>query len=266
MRNNIRILAAATLLILTACATNTKEEQKKELPPETLYSRGMQSLQDANYKEAIADFEEIERQHPASDYAAEAVVRKAHALYLRGSYDQAVDTIDAFLVQYPAHHSVAYMYYLKAICLYEQIADVGRDQSITQEAMEALAAVIERFPESNYARDAKMKLDLAFNQLAGKEMEVGRFYLNEQRPTAAINRFQTIVEHYNTSIFIPEALYRLTEIYYSLGVIDQAKKYAAVLGHNHPNTIWYTKAYDLVEHGKTEAETSVGKRIIKKIW
>jgi outer membrane protein assembly factor BamD len=250
---------------ITACSTSKKDE-KISTDPSILFNEGSNSIREGNYKKATEKFEILEREHPASEYAAESTIRKAYSYYLNGQYDESIFASEDFLKQYPTHKSIPYIYYLKALCYYDQIVDLGRDQQLTQEAFDALEEVIIRFPNSKYANDAKLKRDLAFNQLAGKEMNIGLFYLNKASPTAAINRFKTVIDRYETSIFTPEALYRLTEIYYSLGIVDQAKKYASVLGHNYPSSDWYKKAYKLIESGISEPEQSITKRIISKVW
>ena len=168
---------------------------------------------------------------------------QGYAEYLQNRYTQAIATLDRFIQLHPAHRDISYAYYLRALSHYEQIADVQRDQRATQEAMGALQEVVNRFPESAYGRDARLKIDLARDHLAGKEMEVGRYYLNQKLYTAAINRFQRVVEEYQTTNHTAEALHRLTEIYLLLGLTDQARKTAAVLGHNYPGSSWYSASY-----------------------
>ncbi len=265
LKKYLLTLTLATLL--SACSTGKKDnEEAITHDPSQLYRDGNLAIQESKYKTAIKNFETIEREHPASAFASEASIKKAYSFYLNDEFDEAIFTVEDFLKQYPSHSGVAYMYYLKALCYYDQIVDIGRDQQLTQEALEALEEVVTRFPDSEYANDAKLKIDLAFNQLAGKEMNIGVSYLHKGKVIAALNRFRTVVTYYDTTIFVPEALYRMTEIYYSLGAVDQAKKYAAVLGYNYPNNKWYKKAYDLLESNISEPKTSITKKIINKIW
>jgi len=169
---------------------------------------------------------------------------QGYAEYLQSKYTSAIGTLDRFIQLHPSHRDVAYAYYLRALSHYEQIADVQRDQRTTQEAMGALQEVVNRFPETAYGRDAKLKIDLARDHLAGKEMEIGRWYLNQKLYTAAINRFQRVVDEFQTTNHVAEALHRITEIYLLLGLTDQARKTAAVLGHNYPGSSWYADSYD----------------------
>ncbi|MCH7932009.1 MAG: outer membrane protein assembly factor BamD, partial [Proteobacteria bacterium] len=191
-------------------------------------------------------FDEVERQHPYSVWATKAQIMAAYAHYQANAYDDAVLAAKRFIDLHPGHRDVAYAYYLIAISYYEQISDVGRDQKMTELAFERLDEVIRRFPDTAYARDAKLKLDLARDHLAGKEMEVGRFYLRRGEYIAAINRFQIVVEKYQTTTHVPEALHRLTEAYLALGVTDEAQATAAVLGYNYPGNEWYQDSYVLL--------------------
>jgi outer membrane protein assembly factor BamD len=169
--------------------------------------------------------------------------------------------IEQFVRLNPGNKNIPYMYYLLALSYYEQIADVRRDQEMTEKALAALRDVSARFPDSDYARDAKLKLDLAFDHLAGKEMEIGRFYQKQGKYISAINRFKAVVQKYETTSHVTEALYRLTETYMALGVVDEAKRYAAVLGHNYPKSKWYSYAYRITEEGKNSP-----KRPSKPSW
>jgi outer membrane protein assembly factor BamD len=170
----------------------------------------------------------------------------AYALYQDNQFDEAILAADRFIQLHPGNRDIAYAYYLKAICYYIQITDVGRDQKITQEALRALEEVVRRFPDSRYARDAKLKLDFTRDHLAGKEMEIGRYYLKQAEYLAAMNRFKRVVDDYQTTTHVPEALERLVECDLALGMTDEAKKNAAVLGYNYPGSHWYSDAYELV--------------------
>lgn len=246
----LKFLSCFSVFGLVIACSSTNKIENIDTDPFQLFKEGKREIIAENYKSAISKFELIEREHPASDYAAKALINRAYAHYLNSNYDEAIFAAEDFIRQYPADREIAYMHYLKAIAKYEQIINIGRDQQVAAEALEALVEVFEKFPNTKYARDAKLKYDLAFNHLAGKEMDVGRFYLKRNHIQAAINRFRIVVNKYNTSIFIPEALYRLVECYYSIGVKKEAQKYAAVLGYNYPNTEWYTKAYKIINRNQ----------------
>jgi outer membrane protein assembly factor BamD len=196
---------------------------------------------------AAALFDEVERQHPYSPWARRAQLMSAFAYYVGRNYNQSIESARRFLSIHPGNKDAPYAYYLIALCYYEQISDVERDQAITQQAMTALNEVNRRFPRTQYAADARLKLDLVRDHLAGKEMEIGRFYEKTGRWLAAQIRFQNVVENYQTTSHIPEALYRLTETNLALGVPEEAQRYAAVLGSNYPGNVWYEKAFYLFE-------------------
>ena len=240
-------LTAASLL-LAACGDDKDKAEHPPAPVETLYNEAADKLDAKQYKDAAKAFDEVERQHPYSEWATRAEVMAGFSLYRAGGYDDAVSTLQRFVKLHPGHESTAYAYYLIALCYYEQISDVGRDQKITEQALSALTEVVKRFPETEYARDAKLKLDLTYDHLAGKEMQVGRYYLTRDEYLSAINRFRYVVENYQTTSHVPEALYRLVECYLKLGVTDEAQKYAAVLGNNFPDSSWYRDAYALMQN------------------
>ncbi len=215
-------------------------------PVAELYNSGLEKLKAGSYKAAAKSFAEVERQHPYSKWATKALLMQAFTNYQRNAYDDAINAADRFISLHPGHKDTAYAYYLKAICEYEQISDIRRDQSRTQKALEALEEVGKRFPQSPYAADAAKKALLARDHLAAKEMEVGRYYLKKGSYLAGINRFKKVVTDYQTTSQVPEALYRLTEGYMALGVVSEAQTAAAVLGQNFPNSQWYKDAYTLV--------------------
>lgn len=248
MRNSKFLLSASLVCFLAACSSG-KDDDIAQKPPESaekLYSDARTKVDEENYKEAIKTFEEVERQHPYSSWATNAQVMSAYSSYEMEDYDSAVSTLERFVKLYPDNESTPYAYYLISMCYYDQISDVGRDQKITEQALVALREVVRRFPDSNYARDAKIKLDLTLDHLAGKEMQVGRYYLKRDDTLAAVNRFRYVVENYQTTSHTPEALHRLVEVYLKLGVTEEAKRYAAVLGHNFPNSLWYRDSYKLM--------------------
>lgn len=215
--------------------------------PEALYEKAQATFATYQFKQAIKDFEEVEQQHPYSPLATKAQIMAAYSAYRAEEYDEAMMIVDRFVKLHPTHESTPYAFYLKALASYDQITDVGRDQSLTDAARSALREVMARYPDSEYAQDAKLKLDLTYDHLAGKEMEVGRYYLGRQEYVAAINRFRKVYENYETTSHIPEALHRLVEAYSLLGVREEAEKYAAVLGYNYPGSKWYRYSYRILK-------------------
>ena len=211
-----------------------------------LYNEGLAELNSGGYNRAQKKFAEVERQHPYSKWATKSILMQAFAAYQRNAYDDAINSCDRFISLHPGHKDTPYAYYLRALSQYEQIADVRRDQSRTEKAVDALEEVARRYPDSTYAADAAKKALIGKDHLAGKEMEVGRYYLKKGSYLAGINRFKKVVTAYQTSSHTPEALYRLAEGYMALGVVSEAQTAAAVLGHNFPNSQWYQDAYGLV--------------------
>lgn len=214
------------------------------VPVETYYNNGVDALNAKRYKLAGAQFDDVEQYYPYSSWAVNAQLMHGYVDYLQNNYTDSISVLDRFIQLHPANRDIAYAYYLRALSYYEQIADIQRDQKGTQEAMAALQEVVNRFPDSAFGRDARLKIDLCRDHLAGKEMEVGRWYEKQHLYTAAINRFQRVVDDFQTTNHTPEALHRLTEIYLLLGLTDEAKKTAAVLGHNYPGNSWYEASYD----------------------
>ena len=218
--------------------------------PEALYNNGVDALNQRRYAIAATQFEAVQQNFPYSSWAVNALLMQGYSEYLQNRYTEAMGALDRFIQLHPANKSIAYAYYLRALSFYEQIADIQRDQRGTEQAMAALQDVATRFPDSAYARDARLKIDLCRDHLAGKEMEVGRFYQQQKLHAAAIGRFQRVVDDYQTTNHAPEALHRLTEIYLTLGLMDQAKRTAAVLGHNYPGSPWYSDSYaNLADNG-----------------
>lgn len=244
-------LLAAQLVVLGACGT-TKPPEMAERAAEDMFNEGMGYLRMGAPFDAARLFEEVDRQHPYSVWATKSQLLYAYSLYEMNKYDEAVAALNRFLSLHPGSRDAAYAYYLKGLSYYERIADARRDQEITNRALEALQDVIRRFPDSTYARDARLKIDLTRDNLAGKEMEVGRFYQTRNQYLAAINRYRRVVESYQTTSHVPEALHRLTECYLALGVVDEAKTAAAVLGHNYPGSEWYSDSYALMTGVRVE--------------
>ncbi len=243
---------ALGLLALAACAS--KEEEYVERPVEEIYNQAMDQLDKGNLGAAAKEFDEVERQHPYSAWATQAQLQAAYTNYEARKYDDAILALDRFIQLHPGHRNIAYAYYLKGLCYYDQIADVGRDQKMTQLALQSLSEVVTRFPTSRYARDAQLKIDLTRDHLAGKEMTVGRYYQKQGHFLAAINRYKVVVDQYQTTTHVPEALHRLVESYESLGLADEAKKVASVLGHNFPGSEWYIDSFENVENVKVRPD------------
>jgi outer membrane protein assembly factor BamD len=242
----LRRALAGTLFLAAAACGSDGEEEYVERPVEELYNEGLDNLHASENDDAALLFDEVERQHPYSTWATRAQLMAAYAHYQEARYDDALNAIDRFLSLHPGHSSAPYAHYLRALCYYEQIADITRDQKNTELALSALNEVVRRYPDSPYARDAQLKIDLARDHLAGKDMEIGRFYLMRGEHQAAINRFRSVVERYQTTTHVPEALHRLTEAYLALGIVDEAQTAAAVLGHNYPGSEWYADSYLLL--------------------
>lgn len=257
-------MAGCLCVLLAACAS-TDEPEYVERPVEELYNEAMDSLLAADYAEAARLFDEVERQHPYSVWAAKAQLMAAYANYQDNKYDDAVNALDRFIQLHPGNRDVAYAYYLRAISYYEQISDIGRDQKMTRLALESLEEVARRFPESRYARDATLKIDLARDHLAGKHMEIGRFYQARGEYLAAINRFRTVVQDYQTTTHAPEALHRLVECYLALGVTEEAQATAAVLGYNFPGSPWYADSYALLTGVDLRPKKGAGSWI-DRVW
>ena len=241
-----RWLGAVALVSTLAACGGGKKDVYVEKPVDDLYNKAMDEMVEDRYAAAAKTFDEVESQHPYSVWATKSQIMAAYAQYEAGNYGEAIVSADRFIQLHPGHRDIAYAYYLKAISYYVQITDVGRDQKITEQALKALDDVVRRFPDSKYARDAKLKLDFTRDHLAGQEMEIGRYYLKRGQYLAAINRFKRVIDNYQTTTHVPEALERLVECDLALGLYDEAKANAAVLGHNYPGSEWYEDSYALV--------------------
>jgi outer membrane protein assembly factor BamD len=258
-------LALMGVLLTAGACSSDKTDEYVERPVDELYNDGLDRLQDGENEKAAKLFDEVERQHPYSSWATRAQLMAAYAYYEDSHYDDAINALDRFIELHPGNQNAAYAYYLKGLCYYEQIADVTRDQKNTEQAQKALQEVVRRFPGTGYARDAALKLDLANDQLAGKEMEVGRYYLRREDYLAAINRFRRVVENHQTTSHVPEALHRLTEAYLAIGVTDEAQAAAAVLGYNYPGSEWYLDSYALLTGVNLRPEASEGSWISRAL-
>src|SRR5437762_726680 len=251
------VLLGASLALLAGCSifggkddetnnANKDAANYRERTVEQIYADGWRAINAGAWDVCAAQFNEVDRQHPYSVWARRAMLMSAFCSYQSNNYGGAIATAENYISLHPGSPEVAYAFYIKAIALYEQIVDIGRDQSNTEGALVALQDVVQRFPDTEYARDATLKIDLTNDHLAGKEMAIGRYYLNKGDYVGAINRFRTVVEQYQRTSQIAEALERLTEAYYALGVFNEAKTAAAVLGANYPGTRWYQDSYNLL--------------------
>lgn len=266
--SRLPLLLAVPLVVLSACSSNDDDEdslltEAETIPVEQLYNEAQAAMDKRGYKLAVEKFEQVEQQHPYSPWANRAQVMAAYANYQQENYEGAIEILQRFVRLHPGNENIAYAYYLLALCHYEQITDIGRDQSKTADAQRALEEVMRRFPNTDYARDAKLKLDLTVDHLAGKELEVGRYYLVRGEILPAINRFRNVVDNYQTTSQVPEALHRLTEAYLSLGVTDEARKYAAVLGYNYPDSPWYHDSYRMLV---PESQRDAAAKDPKSFW
>ena len=249
LKTSLLLTALAGSLALTACqSTRAKQERAYvERPVEILYNNAASELDKRDYSEAIELFNEVERQHPYSEWARRSTLMSAFAAYQARRYDDAIGTAQRYISLNPGSEDTAYAYHLVATSYFEQIVDVGRDQRTTELAKASLDELLRRFPTTEYAKDAQLKMDMVDDQLAGKEMEVGRWYLKRAEHLPAINRFRKVVTDYDTTTHTPEALYRLVEAYMSVGLKGEALAAAAVLGYNHPESDWYRDAYKIMD-------------------
>jgi outer membrane protein assembly factor BamD len=265
-------MAALALLVgvLPACSLfGDKDLQASDDPADRLYNEGLYLLNNKkDASQAAKKFEEVDRQHPYSEWARKALIMQAYAFYEARSYDECISSAKRYVTLHPGSADAAYAQYLIGSSYYDQIPDISRDQGRTEKAMNALDEVSRKYPNTEYAMQAKKKLEVAKDQLAGKEMDVGRWYQNRKDYTAAINRFKVVVTQYQTTRHVEEALMRLTEVYMTLGIVGEAQTAAAVLGHNFPDSPWYKDAYNLVKSGGLEPSENPGSwmsRAFKKI-
>jgi outer membrane protein assembly factor BamD len=254
-----RLLALLFLAVpLGACSSfgdwfSAKEDKVLDDPADKLYNEGLFLLNEKrDFKAAAKRFEEVDRQHPYSEWARKALLMSAFAHYESRDYEETITAAKRYVTLHPGSGDAAYAQFLIASSYYDQIPDVSRDQGRTEKAVQALEEVVRKFPNTEYAASAKKKVDIARDQMAGKEMEIARYYLNKKDFTGAINRFKVVVTQYQTTRHVEEALTRLTEAYMALGIVDEAQTAAAVLGHNFPDSRWYKDAYNLVKAGGLE--------------
>jgi outer membrane protein assembly factor BamD len=242
------VTTACVVLLLAGCAAGTNEPPLESFTAEEIFKKGELELATARRPDdAIVYFQEIERLYPYTEFAKRALIMQAFALHKAKKYPEARDAAQRYLDFYPGDEDAPYAMYLMALSYYDQIDDVGRDQGLTFQALSGMRDVIETYPDSEYARSAILKFDLAFDQLAAKEMEIGRFYLKRGHYTAAINRFRTVVQDFQTTTHTAEALHRLTESYLALGLTDEAQTSAAVLGYNYQSSPFYQDSFRLLK-------------------
>jgi outer membrane protein assembly factor BamD len=270
MRSLTTLLAAAALGVsLAGCNLFDKDKVLPDEPADKLYNEGLFILNERkNLKEAAKKFEEVDRQHPYSEMARKSLIMSAYAYYQGGEYDEAITSAKRYVTLHPGSADAAYAQFLIASSYYDRIPDVNRDQKGTEQALQSLEEVVRRYPTSEYATAAKQKLEVARDQLAGKEMVIGRYYLDRKDFPGAINRFKIVVTKYQTTRQVEEALMRLTECYMALGIAPEAQTAAAVLGHNFPDSAWYKDAYNLVKSGGKEPHEDKGSwisRAFKKV-
>lgn len=264
------VVGLGLMLVLGGCANRGIRETTApvyvERPVEQLYNEARDQLGRGNYVAAVQGFEEVDRQHPYSEWARRSLLMGAYAQYMQNKYEEAIGASQRFIQLYPGNASTPYAYYLIAQCYFEQIVDVGRDQRMTELALAALNEVVQRFPTTEYARDARLKMDMARDQLAGKEMEIGRFYLRQDEHVAAIGRFRRVIDLYQTTTHVPEALHRLVEAYLSLGLVSEATQVGAVLGYNYPGSEWYEASYRLLTSRGAAPETGPQTEAQRRSW
>lgn len=267
---------AALLLLaasLGACSSlnlfGSKDDTPPDEPADRLYNEGLFLLNNKkDLKKAVSKFEEVDRQHPYSEWARKSLIMTAYAQYQAGNYDDCVTSAKRYIALHPGSEDAAYAQFLIASSYFDEIPDITRDQDRTEKALGALDEVIRKYPTSEYAVSAKQKVEVARDQLAGKEMQVGRYYLEKKDYTGAINRFKVVVTQYQTTRQVEEALMRLTEAYMALGISQEAQTAAAVLGHNFPDSPWYKHAYERVKGAGLEPNENKGSwisRAFKKV-
>ncbi len=255
-------------LLLSACMSSEKDldlstyvEQTE--PADVLYNQGLANLNSGRLKEASRKFDAVDRQHPYSEYARKSMVMGAFANYRQGNYDDSINSAKRYLALYPSTPDAAYAQYIIGLCYFRQIRDVTQDQKESRRAIEAMQEVVTRWPDSEYVDDAKEKVRFARDQLAGKEMQVGRYYLERREYIAAVKRFRYVVENYSNTRQAEEALARLTEAYYAMGLTSEAQTAAAVLGQNYPDSPWYRDSYKLLQTNGLEPRENAGSWISK---
>lgn len=259
-------VALLCMTLLAACSSTEESLDElafKDEPADRLYNEGLAALNAGDASTAQKKFKDIDRQHPYSTWAKKSLVLNAYSNFQTGNYEDAISSARRFITLYPGDSDAAYAQYLIGQSYFRQIPDVTRDQEMTAKALTAMQELVRRYPESEYTNDARKKVRVTLDQLAGKEMQVGRYYQERQEYIAAVNRFKTVVSEYQTTRHVEEALLRLTETYLALGVVPEAQTAAAVLGHNFPDSEWYERAYELLAEGGYKPQENRGSWISK---
>ncbi len=251
-----------------ACSSDDDKDGYVEGSVDTLYNSAMDLILSERYEQAAKLFDEVDRQHPYSIWATKAQLMAAYAHFKNNQFDEAIIALDRFIQLHPSSRDIAYAYFLKGLSFYEQINDVKRDQGSAREAAKTFRELARRFPRTRYARDAKRRIDLVHDHLAGKEMEVGRFYQGRGQHLAALNRFRMVVDKFQTTSHVPEALLRLAESYTALGLPEEAQKVAAILGYNYPASEWYIDSYELVNDVTVERPDRAddNRNVLTRAW
>lgn len=259
------VMAAAVAAMLAGCGMFGANKIKEEpiVPADVLYNQAIKEMDDQKYMTATTTLQKLQRQHPDSDFYEKAKLMEVFASYRIGKFDDAIAAADRYLALYPTSKEVPYILFLKGNSYFGQIKDITRDQQISQDAIDTYTLILSNYPSSPYAKDARERLATGFDQLAGKEMSVGRYYLGNGNYVAAINRFTVVAEKYQTSSQIEEALFRLTEANLALGLIGEAQTAAAVLGHNYPQSNWYKQAYDLLQKQGITPQVNASSKLAK---
>ena len=258
----------AAPLLLSACMSSEKDLDLSTYvdqtePADVLYNQGLANLNAGRLKEASRKFEAVDKQHPYSEFARKSMVMGAFANYRQGNYEEAIGSAKRYLTLYPTTSDAAYAQYIIGLSYFRQIRDVTQDQKEARQTLQAMQELVTRWPDSEYVEDAKTKIRVATDQLAGKEMQIGRYYLERREYIAAIKRFRNVVENYSDTRHVEEALSRLTEAYYAMGLTDEAQTAAAVLGHNYPDSPWYKDSYKLLQSGGLAPRENAGSWISK---
>ncbi len=266
-------LAAVAALPLGGCSSiesfnpfgSEKYEQKilADVPPDDLYNQGLARLQKRDSDGAAKKFGELDKQYPFSDYSRKGLLMTTYSQYQGGSYDDAIASAHRYTTLYPTSPDAPYAMYMEAMSYYNQIPDISRDQNQSEKSLDLFSQLVAKYPSSEYVDDAKFKIQVTRDQLAGKEMSVGRFYLTRHNYVAAINRFRNVIGKYQTTRHSEEALERLTEAYLALGISNEAQTAAAVLGHNYPDSPWYKDAFNLLQSGGLEPREDMGSIVYK---
>ena len=251
-------LVPTLALFLAACGKDQPEAEVIVDPPDVLYNQALADLEAGDARDASEKFETIDKEHPYSEEARKAMIMSAFLNFRRGKYQDSINDAQRYVTLFPATDDAAYAQYLIGESYFRQIPDVTRDQDLSKKAMEAMGEVIAKYPQSEYANDARGKIDIAHDQIAGKEMQIGRYYLERREYLAAVNRFKTVIEEYQTTRHVEEALHRLTESYLALGIVPEAQTAAAVLGHNFPDSQWYQDSYALLNKGGLSPDENRG--------